>query len=78
MRFQVFKLLNRQLIQSRLAYIRSTYEYLIHNTESCEKKNKHDTQEERITGNGFDIGFYEQVSASEKQEMLKEIVISHH
>lgn len=28
---------------------------------------------ERITGNGFDIGNYEQISTAEKQHMLKEL-----
>lgn len=73
---QVFKLLGEKAVNTIQACIsiRNTYEYLIHNTETCEKKNKHKySQDERITGNGFDIGFYEQVSASEKQEMLKEL-----
>lgn len=54
--------------------IRQMYEYLIHNTETCKKKNKHlyDTKE-RITGNLFDIGDYEQVSVAEKNAMLKEL-----
>ena len=30
-------------------------------------------ESERITGNGFDIGNYEQISTAEKQHMLKEL-----
>ena len=55
--------------------IRHCYDYLIHDTKSCEKqgKEKYDPSQ-RITGNNFDIGAYEQISAAEKQEMLKELV----
>lgn len=73
---QVFKLLGDKAVNTIQACIsiRNTYEYLIHNTESCRKKDKHEyALDERITGNGFDIGFYEQVSVSEKRDMLKEL-----
>lgn len=73
---QVFKLLGDKAVNTIQACIsiRNTYEYLIHNTESCRKKDKHEyALKERITGNGFDIGFYEQVSVSEKRDMLKEL-----
>lgn len=54
--------------------IRQKYEYLIHNTDTCKKKGKflYPTKE-RITGNNFDIGAYEQISAAEKCAMLKEL-----
>lgn len=54
--------------------IRQMYEYLIHNTETCKKKNKHlYNKQERIVGNLFDIGDYEQVSVAEKNRMLQEL-----
>lgn len=54
--------------------IRQKYEYLIHNTDTCKKKGKflYPTKE-RIIGNNFDIGAYEQISAAEKCAMLKEL-----
>ena len=57
-----------------VANVRNMYEYLIHNTETCKKKKKHlyDTKE-RITGNNFDIGNYEQLSTAEKEEMSNEL-----
>lgn len=54
--------------------IRFLYEYLIHNTEECRKKGKHQySTSDRITGNNFDIGAFEQVSAAEKNDMCKEL-----
>ncbi len=56
--------------------IRNSYDYLIHNTESCRKMNKFRYDEkERITGNLFDIGAYEQVSMLEKTLVCKEIAL---
>lgn len=50
------------------------YKYLIHDTEDCRKKRKHlYNKTERIEGNGFDIGLFEQVSLRQKHEMLEEI-----
>ncbi|WP_431190287.1 Rep family protein [Escherichia coli] len=55
--------------------IRHCYDYLIHDTESCRKAGKHEYDpSERITGNNFDIGAYEQISTEEKQGMLQELV----
>lgn len=50
--------------------IRHMYDYLIHDTEDSRKKNKrlYDSAE-RITGNNFDIGSYEQLSAKDKLDM---------
>ncbi len=62
----------RQLIQSGLHWYQKHLWYLIHNTESCEKKNKHRYSQRESQEAGFDIGFYEQVSASEKQ-MLRNV-----
>lgn len=54
--------------------IRSKYEYLIHNTETCKKQGKELYDKScRITGNNFDIGNYEQVSLAEKSQMCKEL-----
>lgn len=55
--------------------IRHCYDYLIHDTKSCEKqgKEKYDPSQ-RITGNNFDIGAYEQISQADKQNMLWELI----
>lgn len=54
--------------------IRNTYEYLIHNTETAKRQGKHQyLPAERITGNNFDIGSYEQLSVTEKDAMAKEL-----
>lgn len=54
--------------------VRNKYEYLIHNTNGAKKANKHlyDVSE-RISGNNFDIGAYEQLSTADKREMRKTI-----
>lgn len=54
--------------------VRNQYDYLIHDTADCKKKHKHlYDKSERITGNGFDIGFYEQVSTEDKLRMRLEL-----
>lgn len=54
--------------------VRSMYNYLIHDTDTCKRKNKHlYDKKDRIVGNNFDIGTYEQVSAQEKINMAKEL-----
>jgi hypothetical protein len=54
--------------------IRNSYEYLIHNTETCKKQKKYlYDASERITVNNFDIGAYEQISIQDKHNMAKEI-----
>lgn len=61
--------------------IRNTYEYLLHNTETAKKQKKYQyPANERITGNNFDIGAYEQLSVQEKQNMkieLSDAIIQH-
>lgn len=54
--------------------IRNVYDYLIHDTEACRKQGKelYDPSE-RITGNNFDIGAYEQLSAADKHQMFLEL-----
>lgn len=58
----------------RAINIRYAYDYLIHDTDNCRKKQKHlyDVSE-RITGNNFDIGSYEQLSVTDKNKMTKEL-----
>lgn len=54
--------------------IRNVYDYLIHDTEDCRKKGKElYPVENRITGNNFDIGAYEQLGIAEKNEMFIEM-----
>lgn len=58
----------------RCISIRGSYDYLIHDTETCRKKGKElYPKENRITGNNFDIGAYEQLDLCVKNEMLKEM-----
>lgn len=55
--------------------IRHCYDYLIHDTDSCRKQGKEPYDpSERIEGNNFDIGSYEQLDSADKQEMLRELV----
>ena len=55
--------------------IRYLYNYLIHDTDSCRKQGKYLYKvEDRICGNGFDIGLYEQLSITDKREMLHNLV----
>ena len=54
--------------------IRNKYEYLIHNTETAKKQGKYQyLASERVCGNNFDIGAYEQTSQAEKDEMALEL-----
>lgn len=57
-----------------IIWIRNQYDYLIHDTEGARKAGKELYPESaRITGNGFDIGLYEQVSQQDKEEAFKEL-----
>lgn len=54
--------------------VRFMYEYLIHNTEDCKKKNKFlYSPADRKTGNNFDIGAFEQISTTDKLFMAQEL-----
>lgn len=54
--------------------VRSMYDYLIHNTETSIKQGKYAYDpSERIIGNNFDIGAFEQLGAAEKNDMCKEL-----
>lgn len=74
---KVFKLLGDNAVNTCKACIniRHCYDYLIHDTETCRKANKHLYERaERVCGNSFDIGAYEQISIEEKQSMLQELI----
>lgn len=52
------------------------YNYLIHDTEECRKQRKHlYDKSDRVTGNSFDIGMYEQISLEEKMSIVHEISV---
>ena len=54
--------------------VRNTYDYLIHDTDSCRKAKKElYSQADRVVGNNFDIGAYEQLSLADKNEICKEL-----
>lgn len=54
--------------------IRNSYDYLIHNTETSKKQGKYQYDvSERVCGNNFDIGSFEQVSKADKIDMVKEL-----
>lgn len=54
--------------------IRNTYDYLIHDTETCRKQGKELYEPSaRITGNNFDIGSFEQLSTWERNEIVKDL-----
>lgn len=54
--------------------IKYAYDYLIHNTKKCGEAGKHlYLPEERISGNNFDIGSYEQLSKTEEDEIFNSI-----
>lgn len=58
-------------IQS-ITNVRNQYDYLIHDTETARRQQKYKyDKSERICGNNFDIGAYEQLSLKEKQNMKK-------
>lgn len=72
----VFKRLGDKAVNTiqSVVGIRHMYDYLIHDTEDCRKKHKHVYDaSERITGNNFDIGSYEQLSTKDKLNMRKDL-----
>ena len=55
--------------------IRSSYNYLIHDTDDCRKKGKEPyPPASRVTGNNFDIGAYEQLSTEEKNAIRRTLM----
>lgn len=74
--FQTLSADGKQAINTcqRVIGVRNQYDYLIHDTEDCRKKGKHLYQaSERVTGNNFDIGSYEQITLADKDRMCSEI-----
>ncbi|MBC9710079.1 MAG: hypothetical protein H9W80_12775 [Enterococcus sp.] len=72
----VFKSLGENAVNSceTIFNVRYAYDYLIHNTKSAQKANKFQySKEERICGNNFDIGTYEQIGVAEKLKLTREI-----
>lgn len=54
--------------------IRRCYDYLIHDTDECRKKDKTlYPAAARVSGNNFDIGAYEQLGVAEKDEICRQI-----
>lgn len=54
--------------------IRYMHNYLLHDTEDARKKHKFQYDaSSRISGNGFDIGTYEQTSVQDKLRMTREL-----
>lgn len=73
----VFRLLGEKAVNTCQAVIdiRHTYEYLIHNTNQCVKDGKHlYDPDERVTGNNFDIGLYEQISTADKEQIQYDLM----
>lgn len=57
-----------------VANIRNMYNYLIHDTETCKKQDKYlYSPSDRVCGNNFDIGCFEQISNDEKKQIRYEI-----
>lgn len=55
-------------------WVRQNYDYAIHDTDAARKAGKYEYPEEnRVCFNGFDIGFFEQLSQVEKDEITHEI-----
>lgn len=58
------------------ASVRGSYDYLIHDTEGCRKKNKYlYPSEARILGNNFEIGLFEQISLEEKKQFRNMLAV---
>lgn len=54
--------------------VRYIHEYLIHNTEKAKKDGKYQyNPSDRISGNNFDIGAFEQISITDKRNMCKDL-----
>lgn len=76
---QLFQLLSADGVKccntcQKVQNIRYMYNYLIHDTEDAKKKKKYQyPQTERITGNNFDIGNFEQMSMDDVDRMAEEI-----
>lgn len=75
----IFKSLNAEGKDSvptcqKVNNVRWMYDYLIHDTDDSRKKKKYQYDpSERISGNNFDIGSYEQISSADKKKIKKEL-----
>lgn len=57
-----------------IVYMRNMYDYLIHDTVGCRKAGKElYSASDRVTGNNFDIGCYEQLTETEKRELIMDM-----
>ena len=80
--YNVFSELNEEGKQAlntckQIISIRNAYDYLIHDTPDCQKKKKYlYPVTDRITGNNFDIGGFEQISKLDKLKIIKELAQS--
>lgn len=71
---QLYKQDNPLKMVKQIISIRHAYDYLIHDTEECRKQGKHQyLLDERIKGNNFDIGAYEQLGVEDKQKIIDDI-----
>ena len=73
---EIFKQLGEKAVNTceAVVNVRHCYDYLIHNTDSSRKAGKYQySPEDRITGNNFDIGSYEQLGTQEKREIFIEL-----
>lgn len=58
----------------RIISVRQSYKYLIHDTDKCREKGKYQYfVSDRIEGNCFDIGAYEQLGTEEKQKIRRDL-----
>lgn len=76
--FKEMEITGRQMLLNdtinRVINVRRAYNYLIHDTDECRKKGKYQyPASDRIIGNNFDIGAYEQVGLEEKMQMRREL-----
>ena len=61
---------------NRVINVRRAYNYLIHDTDECREKGKYQYDpKERLTGNDFDIGAFEQIGLEEKMKIRRELSI---
>lgn len=80
--FGVFSKLNEEGKKAvnkceQIISIRNAYDYLIHDTTDCKKKKKYlYPVTDRIIGNDFDIGGFEQISKLDKIKIIKELAQS--
>lgn len=59
---------------NRVINVRRAYNYLIHDTDECRKKGKYQySKYDRILGNDFDIGAYEQIGLEEKMKVRRQL-----